>query len=189
VWLAVPVLLSLLAVGAWRMVGSRKPTPPRGTLTVSAMIDSLAASSRRRDWGRAVQWAERLAAADPAGSRALRNLSAAWTNYAIGERAGASLSLPALRTSLQRMAAIARALECADSAAVQARDGASLVSAHMAIGQILETEGLVCDALEHYAEVLRSAPGDKQATLRAQWVVAHLRDPQRVDRFAPPEAP
>jgi hypothetical protein len=101
----------------------------------------------------------------------------------------ASLSLPALRTSLQRMAAIARALECADSAAAQARDRASLVSAHMASGQILETEGLVCDALEHYAEVLRSAPGDKQATLRAQWVVAHLRDPQRVDRFAPPEAP
>jgi hypothetical protein len=151
------------------------------TIDDQALLDSLVAANARRDWESALFWAERLGPRRPRDHYVLLARGTAWNNYAVEQRPGRALARPALRTSLQRMDCLRRALSLSDSSAKVARGRDKWVESMMRLGHINETLGLSGDALIAYETVKQRLPDELGSAYRAYWLRALFYDPVHPD--------
>jgi len=164
---------------------TRRPTAVRpGAGDVAAGAESLTAATRRRDWAGAEQSAERLAAEQPRSSEALCQLALALHNRTSAVTSRFNRPRPALRLSLDRIAAEMRVLALLDSAVRLAPTPEEGARAHMLRGMAFESLGLPIEALECYRAASERAPRLDRAALRLRRLTAQLADPRLPDSLA-----
>jgi hypothetical protein len=186
---AVVVLVACVALAP-----PRGPSLVPGSAGAAALADSVDRASERNDTAAALRWARRLHALRPADAPSLYRLSVALHNYAVSALPGPAGPRPALRGSFDRAEYERRALALADSAAERAGDAPQWAAAVFWRGQVMEYLGLPLDALAAYRRIEQRTAGVRDATERALWIEAHLRDPLLPDRIRlprqiAPEAP
>lgn len=159
--------------------------PSSDTATEEAMIlDSLQATDRRRDWVSALYWAERLGRLRPRDHEVLLARGRAWSNFAVDQRPGRVHSRPALRTSLDRMGALQRAVGLIDSSARLAGQPALWLESGEHIAELYETLALPGDALIVYETIKQRMPDEQAPAMRAYWLRALFYDPVDPDTSA-----
>jgi hypothetical protein len=172
--LAIAALLPLAA-----MAGCGRRAAPSGTdssLPVEALADSQHAADARRDWARALGWAERRAARELGSSAAILELARALHN--LGWHAPQrDLVHGGVPYSLARAEIDQRVLALSDSAAALARNPEDWARARALTGLSYEVLGLPLDALGVYLDVRIRTPDFPDVIPRGQWVVRLLHDP------------
>lgn len=128
--------------------------------SVAAAATVFEAATSRRDWPEALRWQERIAAALPTNSIALRQLGQVLHNHrnAITFPDGRTGWL--LRNSLIRAQWEMRALALFDSSGAVTRDPQARALAHYWKGRTADYEGLPLDALFEYEAALAVIPQD-----------------------------
>ena len=145
------------------------------------MLDSLKAADARKDWVSTLLWAERLGAKRPLDHGVLLARGTAWSNYAIDQRPGRLRPRPALRTSLERVGCLRRALGLVDSSSMAANTPARWLDSGERLARLYETLGLPGDALLAYETIKQRMPGKLSPAMRAYWLRALLYDPVNPD--------
>lgn len=178
-------------------VSTRRPAmirPVAGGFAAGA--ESLNAATRRHDWSGAEQWAERLAADQPRNFDILYTLALSHHNRTTAMTPRFNRPRPALRLSLERIAAEIRVLALLDSAARVAATPEEWARAQLLRGMAFEGLGLPIEGLAAYRAANDRAPKLEVAGRRMRWVSAHLLDPLLPDEMldeapvpAPAEAP
>jgi len=176
-----PLLITLAgAAGLLALyVTSRQPVvapPVSGSFAAGA--ESLNAATERRDWSGAELWAERLVMEQPHNFDVLYTLALSHHNRTTAMTPRFSRPRPALRRSLERIAAEIRVLALLDSAAHVARTPEEWARAQLLRGMAYEGLGLPIEALEAYRGANQRAPKLEAAGRRMRWVSAHLSDPR-----------
>jgi hypothetical protein len=183
----VRVLIAALAVIALVVtvviVRTRGPggVAPITSAPDQVLLDSLQAADARRDWVTTLMWAERLGAVRPRDHGVLLARGTAWSNFAVDQRVGRVRPRPALRTSLERMACMARALRLIDSSLVAADTPARWLESGTRIAQLHEALGLPGDALIAYESMKQRLPNEPAPAMRAYWMRALFYDPVHPD--------
>jgi tetratricopeptide (TPR) repeat protein len=176
--LALATALGLLAL----FISTRNPTAVRhGTGELAAGAESLEAAARRHDLRGAEESAERLAAEQPRNSEALCQLALALHNRMTAVTPRFNRPHPALRFSLDRIAAEIRVLALLDSAVRLAPTPEQGARAQMLRGMAFESLGLPIEALECYRAAVDRAPRLERAGLNLRRVTARLADPRLPD--------
>ncbi len=147
----------------------------------AAVLDSLQRADARRDWEAALLWAERLGRLRPRDPAVLLARARAWSNYAVDQRPRRAHVQPALRTSLDRMASMQRAVALMDSAARIAGRGPQWLDAGEHLGELYETVALPGDALIVYETIKQRMPDEYAPAMRAYWLRALFYDPVHPD--------
>jgi hypothetical protein len=182
--LLVVASVAIAAVSLWAASRWRRPVtaPPRETLPVATLIDSVKATDRAQDRAGLCYWLQRLRATSPRDPRYQLALAMAWHNLAwVGVPYGRERS--ATRTSLERVTMEKRVLALMDSATVDARTPAEWARAQYWSGVVRENLGLTTDALRIYTGAHLRAPGATPALTHAAALMKYLSDPR------PPAAP
>jgi hypothetical protein len=183
--LGIIALIALPIIVAALLLRPRGDKPDRASRAAGisdlAMLDSLRVADARRDWVTTLYWAELLGARRPRDHGVLLARGTGWSNYALDQRPSRALARPALRTSLERMECMGRALSLMDSAAMTARTSEKWVDAMMRIGQIEETMGLPGDALVAYEGVRQRLNDESGPAIRSYWLRALFYDPVNPD--------
>lgn len=181
-----PLLLAALAAAVLvaLFVWARRRGGAPGAPGIVVEADSLEAATRRRDWPAVERWASRLVASQPRSFQALYQLADALHNRAGMVTPRLNRPRPALRLSLERIAAEARVLALLDSAARVAPSPDEWARAQLMRGRAYESLGLPLDALECYRAALERAPALEAADQRYRWVRAHLDDPRLPDTLS-----
>jgi hypothetical protein len=148
------------------------------------ILDSLQATDARQDRVSTLVWSERLGRVRPRDSAVLLARSTAWSNFALARRPGRALARPALRTSLERMACLQRAVGLMDSSALNAGATAQWVESGERLAQLYETLGLPGDALIAHEAIKQRFPDEMGPALRAYWLRALFYDPVNPDTSA-----
>jgi hypothetical protein len=159
-------------------VSTRRPAvirPVAGGFAAGA--ESLNAATRRHDWSGAEQWAERLAVEQPRNFDVLYTLALSHHNRTTAMTPRFNRPRPALRLSLERIAAEIRVLALLDSAARLATTPEEWARAQLLRGMAFEGLGLPIEALGAYRAANERAPKLEAAGRRMRWVSAHLLDP------------
>ena len=185
----VRVLLAVLGViaivVAAMMARSRGPGSGGVTPTAGArdqvLLDSLQAADARRDWVTTLMWAERLGAVRPRDHGVLLARGTAWSNFAVDQRVGRVRPRPALRTSLERMACMARATRLIDSSLVAADSPERWLESGTRLAQLYEALGLPGDALIAYEAMKQRFPDEPAPAMRAYWMRALFYNPVHPD--------
>jgi len=184
-WAALGVsvaLAALLATALLRARGStRGPRAGTGATDARAIQDSLQAADARRDWVKALVWAERLGRIRPRDPSVLLARGTAWSNYAVDQRPGRTVPRPALRTSLERIESLRRAAGLMDSSARFAREPSRWLDSGLRLADLYETLGLPGDALIAHETMKQRLPDAEAPALRAYWLRALFYDPIRPD--------
>jgi hypothetical protein len=174
-------------------VSTRRPAvirPVAGGFAAGA--ESLNAATRRHDWSGAEQWAERLAVEQPRNFDVLYTLALSHHNRTTAMTPRFNRPRPALRLSLERIAAEIRVLALLDSAARLATAPEEWARAQLLRGMAFEGLGLPIEALGAYRAANERAPKLEAAGRRMRWVSAHLLDPLLPDALideTPAQAP
>ena len=164
----------------------------------AAGAESLNASTRRHEWAEAEQWAERLAAEQPRNFQVIYSLALSLHNHSTAMTPRFNRPRPALRLSLERIAAEMRVLALLDSAARLAATPEDWARAQLLRGMAFEGLGLPIEALETFRAVNQRSPKLAGPELRMRWIAAHLANPRVPDNLlipgpepepAPPPAP
>ena len=184
-----PMLLALaVAVGLFALfVATRHPTVIRPEAAdFAAGAESLNAATRRHDWGSAEQWAERLAIEQPRSFEVIYSLALSLHNHSTAMTPRFNRPRPALRLSLDRIAAETRVLALLDSAARLASKPDDWARAQLLRGMAFEGLGLPIEAYEAYRAVNQRLPKLAGPAMRLRWVSAHLSDPRLPDMLVDP---
>jgi hypothetical protein len=184
-WLLLLAVVVALAWWQWprfrQLVGRPAPkavsSAPAG---LEALTDSVDATTRRQEWAQAIHWARAAAESGPRHSLALRNLAAAWHNYAVGNEGG----IPVQRTSLDRMRCEALSFAAAESAMALATNDDEWTAAAMVHGNNLTYLGFPIEALAAYMHVLERRQ-ESAAASHAVFLRDRLRNPLLSDPAGP----
>ncbi len=178
------VLFSVVVAGglvALFVTTRRAPevVPPVGGFAAGA--ESLNAATRRHDWAEAEQWAERLAVEQPRNFQVIYELALSLHNHSTAMTPRFNRPRPALRLSLERVAAEMRVLALLDSAARLAATPDDWARAQLLSGMAYEGLGLPIEALEIFRAVNQRSPKLAGPMLRMRWISAHLANPRVPD--------
>ncbi len=187
-WSLLFALLVAAGLAALFVQQRREAPAPVLPTDFAAGAESLNAATRRHDWGAAEQWAERLAAEQPRNFQVLYSLALSLHNHATAMTPRFNRPRPALRLSLDRIAAEARVMALLDSAARVAATPDDWARAELLHGMAFEGLGLPIEALERFRAVNQRMPQLGGPAQRLHWVSAHLADPRLPDLLAMPEA-
>ena len=182
--LGVATALAIAIAAALALRGRRPEAVHERPVEFDATASRFNASMSRRDWQAAVETGDSLLAARPRDPQVLIEVARALHNRAVQEGPGFRRPRPALRTSLQRVAAERRVMALLDSAAAAARDDRVWAEARYLKGNALEQLGFPIEALACYREARMRLPTDLEATRRERWVRAHLANPRLPDRLS-----
>ena len=186
-WSLLFALLVAAGLGALFVQSRREAPAPALPTDFAAGAESLNAATRRHDWGAAELWAERLAAEQPRNFQVLYSLALSLHNHATAMTPRFNRPRPALRLSLDRIAAEARVMALLDSAARVAATPDDWARAELLHGMAFEGLGFPIEALERFRAVNERLPKLGGPALRIHWVSAHLADPRLPDMLAMPE--
>lgn len=153
--------LAVAAFGIWavgRDDGRHRTLGARESLSRAALDDSVRAGIARREWTRTLHFAERLAAADPLNSNAIRNLAVMIHNQATASVQGPEGPRPALRTSLERIESEIRVHALLDSASRLAANDTEWARAQLWYGMSLERLGVPIHALGVFTTIGARVP-------------------------------
>ena len=175
------IVVFAIVLGVWLVRGHRPGTLARTSAGERALLDSLQAADARKDWVTTLRFAERLGALRPRESSVYLARGTAWSNYAVAQRPGRAIARSALRTSLERIECLNRALALTDSAGMSARTSEQWVKAMRRLADMDETIGLPGDALLADESIKQRAPGEIEPALRAYWLRALFYDPVHPD--------
>jgi hypothetical protein len=173
-----------IAIAVVLAMRNRAPTSRLAELKPGAdrvLLDSLQAADARRDWVRALIVAERLAQMRPLDHGVLLARGTLWSNYAVDQRQGRVRPRPALRTSLERMACMRRAIGLIDSSSVSANTDQRWLDSGTRLARFYETLGLPGDALVAYETIKQRLPNEVAPAMRAYWMRALFYDPVHPD--------
>ena len=161
----------------------RRPESIRsaGQASDFALMDSLKAADARRDWVSALDWAERLGRTRPLDHTVMIARGTAWSNYAVDQRPGRLRARPSLRTSLERMACMRRAIGLLDSSGLMAKTSEQWINSGSRLANLYETMGLPGDALLAVETMKVRLPGVLGPAMRAYWLRALFYDPVHPD--------
>jgi hypothetical protein len=170
------------------LLRQRTPAPERASTAPTAgertILDSLKAADERRDWVSTLLWVERLGQLRPHDHGVLLARGTAWSNYAVDQRPGRVFPRPALRTSLERIACLRRAVGLMDSSSQVAGDRARWLDSGERLAQLYENLGLPGDALIAYETMKQREPDAMAPAMRAYWLRALFYDPVAPDTSA-----
>lgn len=166
----------------------RTPAPERTSSTPTTdervILDSLKAADLRRDWVSTLFWVERLGRLRPHDHGVLLARGTAWSNYAVDQRPSRVLARPALRTSLERIACLRRAIGLMDSSSQVANERTRWLDSGQRLGELYENLGLPGDALLAYETMKQREPDELLPAMRAYWLRARFYDPVNPDTSA-----
>lgn len=187
--LAVALLVVVGAVAAITLLlRPRTPAPggapPAPTADERVILDSLKASDQRRDWVSTLLWVERLGRLRPRDHGVLLARGTAWSNYAVDQRPSRVFPRPALRTSLERVECLRRAVGLMDSSSQVAGDRTRWLDSGERLAQLFENLGLPGDALIAYETMKQREPDAMSPAMRAYWLRALFYDPVNPDTSA-----
>jgi hypothetical protein len=182
----VAIILTAVAIAIALVLALRNRTPSSRLAALRQgsdreLLDSLQAADQRRDWARALVVAERLARLRPLDHGVLLARGTLWSNYAVDQRQGRARPRPALRTSLERMACMRRAIGLIDSSSVSADTELRWLDSGTRLARLYETLGLPGDALIAYETIKQRLPNEVAPAMRAYWMRALFYDPVHPD--------
>ncbi|HKQ59427.1 MAG TPA: hypothetical protein VJY35_16305 [Candidatus Eisenbacteria bacterium] len=163
---------------------NRTPTSRLAALKPGAdqvLLDSLEAADARHDWVRGLVVAERLAQLHPLDHGVLLARGTLWSNYAVDQRQGRVRPRPAMRTSLERMACMRRAIGLIDSSSISANTDQRWLDSGTRLARLYEALGLPGDALVAYETIKQRLPNEVAPAMRAYWMRALFYDPVHPD--------
>lgn len=172
------VVVALLVRPRGPAPGSSAPAMPKDDRNI---LDNLKAADARKDWVTTLLWAERLGARHPRDSGVLLARGNAWNNYAVAQRPSRALERPALRTSLERMEGMRRALLLTDSAGMAAQTPLQWADATKRLAEYDGWLGLSGDELLAYEVIKQRRPDDMNAAMRTYFLRANFYDPVHPD--------
>jgi hypothetical protein len=179
------ILIAIALVVVALLLRPRRPvpgtSPPAMAKDDRVILDNLKAADARKDWVTTLYWAERLGARHPRDSGVLLARGTAWNNYAVAQRPSLALERPALRTSLERMECMRRALVLTDSAGMAAQTPLQWADANKRLAEHDGTLGLTGDELLAYETIKQRQPDDMDAAMRAYFMRAIFYDPVHPD--------
>jgi hypothetical protein len=177
------IVIAAIAASIW-LIRANRPAVATRLEDPAAVAESLRIAEQRKDWESTLRFAETLGRLRPLNSAVYLARGTAWSNYAVAQRSGRVFERPALRTSLERSAAIARSMALTDSAGIVARTPEQWIDATKHLAELEETIGLPGDALLAQESIKEKQPGNLDAMLRAYWLRAVLYDPVHPDTSA-----
>ncbi|MBI3540062.1 MAG: hypothetical protein HY076_07295, partial [Candidatus Eisenbacteria bacterium] len=169
------IVLVATAIGVWLVRANRDVARLRG-VDPKALTDSLRIADATHDWVSTLRFAEALGRIEPLQHAVLLARGTAWSNFAIAARPWQTIERPALRTSLERVTCLARAMTLTDSAGIVARTTGQWIAATQHLADLEESMGLPGDALMALESIKAKQPDQLQALLRAYWLRAVLFD-------------